>query len=156
MSVEELIEAAKKERGQQRYSEALSSARAAVDRAPDDADAWWQVALAHYSLNDLTSASTALRRTLDLAPSFAYGWTLYGRTLWRLKENDQAQKALERALELDSNEDAALEILADLYWEKNDDENQFSVLNRLAMAKGVPPRFYNQFCSAKISGFSSI
>lgn len=144
MTVEELIDLAKKRRSEKRHQEALSLANAAVEKAPNKADAWWQVALAKYALDDLAGASTALQKTVEFAPSFAYGWALYGRALWRLGQDAKALEVLEHALAVDADEDDALETLADLYGKKGDEDKQFKVLNHLALTKGVPARFFNR------------
>lgn len=144
MTVDELIEAAKNERTQKRYQQSLALAKSAVEKAPESANAWWQLALSQYVLDNLAGASTALQKTVELAPRYAYGWTLYGRTLWRLGEDSKAQETLEHALTLDSDDDEALEILADLYVTAGDEEKQFQVLSRLALLRDVPPRFLNR------------
>ena len=142
MTVDELIDAAQKERGQRRYEEALRLANAAVEQGPNRANAWWQLALTKDYLDDPAGAAAAYRKTIELSPAFAYGWTCHGRVLWRLDEDTKAREALERALELDPDEDDALTILADLYDKKGEKENQFKVLDRLALMKKVPARFF--------------
>ena len=123
-SADELIEKARDQRGRSRYEEALISSISATEYDPDNADAWWLVALNRLSLDDSQNALPALERTLELAPHFSLGWTRYGTTLLNTGDEDSAKDAFENALEQDSEQEEALEALADIYSRRNKDNQQ--------------------------------
>lgn len=141
-NTEDLIERAKNERTRGRYEEALVSAIAAADKDPENANAWWQVALNRLALGDARNAVPALNRTVKLAPHFASGWAHLGSALLQTGEKQSAQEAFERALQEEPEQEEALEALADVYFQQNKDSNsvddkELSVLTRLEEVAGL-------------------
>ncbi len=141
-TTDELISKSKDQRQRHRYEEALISATLATESDPDNAEAWWQVALNRLSLGDMRNAIPALERTVELAPYFSLGWVRYGSTLFKMGDEYSAQEAFETSLEEDPDQEEALEALADIYYRQNKDsretdERELSILTRLQDVAGL-------------------
>jgi tetratricopeptide (TPR) repeat protein len=72
----------------------------AVAEAPQWADAYYNLAVAHAQLNDWPEATKALRRATALDPGQGDAWALLGAALWTAGELSDAYEALERAAAL--------------------------------------------------------
>jgi len=90
-------EAALTERDPAAAAQALERA---VLLAPEQADAWFRVALARQDLHDLAGAADALRRVLALAPGRADAWVNLGIVLQEDGRLDAAMQAYGRAFRL--------------------------------------------------------
>jgi tetratricopeptide (TPR) repeat protein len=148
LTVDELIEKSKDQRKRERYEEALVSSLAAVDAEPDNADAWWQVALNRRAIGDTRNVVPALRKTVELAPHFATGWARLGSALMIIKEDGEAKKSFETALKCDSEELEALEALSEIYSRDEDgtqDEEELSILSRIEDQAGLSSLQLNRF-----------
>ena len=147
-TVDELIEKSKDQRKRERSEEALVSSLAAVDADPDNADAWWQVALNRQAIGDTRNAVPALRKTVQLAPHFATGWARLGSALMVSKENDEAKKSFETALKCDAEQLEALEALSAIYSEEKDSttrRRKVSILARIEDQAGLSSVQLNRF-----------
>lgn len=140
LTADDLIEKAIDQRNRKRYDEALVSGLAAVELEPDNANTWWQVALAHWMLSDHKKNLPVLRKVVELAPGFANGWSRLGQVLEELDNNREALTAFERALSEDADHEGALRGLARLYPELEDartDAEELHVLERLEALHGL-------------------
>lgn len=138
LSASDLIEKAKEQRRERRYAEAVVSAQSATQAEPNNADAWWQLALCFLATENDAEAMPALRSTTELAPGYAYGWTLYGTTLLRMGKPDLARAAFERAIEENPDEVDALSELANIYEKVEDEDAELKMLERLERLKRLP------------------
>lgn len=84
-----------------RLEEALLAARKATSLAPDDANAWWQLALAMQEHQGLDSAKHSLERVTELAPGFEGGWHELGRCHHVGGRLEEAVAAYEAALSVE-------------------------------------------------------
>ena len=117
MDAEELIKKAVEQRNRGRFEEAIISARAATAMDPENANAWWQLALNNYSIGKVDAALVAVRETNDLAPDFAQGWSKRGSWELEVGEASEAESSFEIALECDDEDLIALRGLAKIYGE---------------------------------------
>jgi len=140
-TADELIKKSRDQRQRGRYEESLISSISATRSDPENADAWWLLALNRLSLNDKVNALPALKQTVELAPHFSLGWVRYGSVLLSLGDNS-AQAAFEMALENDPDQEEALRELTEIYYSQNKDsretnERELSVLSRLDALVGL-------------------
>lgn len=115
LNAEDLIGKSKDQRSRKRYDEALISAQAATEVAPESADAWWQVALSRLSLGDTRNAIHALRTTVELAPWFAAGWAKLGRSFLDIGDAEKAKESFVIAIQEDSENLEALEAMSTIF-----------------------------------------
>ena len=123
LTAEEFIEKTINQRKRGRNEEALISAMAATDLEPNNANAWWQVALTYLNLNNTASAIKALRKTVELAPHFDTGWSYLGKELLKIEKEDEAIDAFQEAVALDEENIEALENIFKIYSKTNKKEN---------------------------------
>jgi tetratricopeptide (TPR) repeat protein len=131
---QELIERSKDQRQTKRFEEALVSAMAATKAAPDDAEAWWEVALSRLALKDNGNAIPALRRVIELAPRSDNAMARLGSALIETGDEAGAVLAFRQAFELNPENQNALESLSDYLSRKNDlsnDDEELSILHRI-------------------------
>jgi tetratricopeptide (TPR) repeat protein len=100
-SAENLINESIGHRKLRNFDAALASALAAVQAAPQNANAWWQASLNHWALNDTGAAEVALRKTVELAPTYEEGWELLGKVLLKKGNDIEALDTLNKVIELD-------------------------------------------------------
>ena len=101
-----------------RIEESLIAARHATKVDPEEANAWWQLALAVLAKDGQGAAVPHLKKTVELAPGFAYGWYRLGFAFKKSGMTDEAVEAWERAIEEDPIRVDALKALADAYGER--------------------------------------
>lgn len=99
-------------RGEGRLEEAILAARRATALDEDNANAWWQLALAQRAKDGGDTALAALEKVTELAPDFAGGWNELGRTHYSAKRYDEALEAYEQALEADSSHISSMRMVA--------------------------------------------
>lgn len=112
VEVKELTQRASQLRSDGRLEESLLAARRATSEGPQDANAWWQLALTLRRLDDDGRALTALKRVTELAPYFAAGWWELGRVYQKSDDLDDAIASFEEALAADSEHVPAMRSLA--------------------------------------------
>lgn len=132
--VKEYTQRAVKLRSEGRLEEAVIAARKAISMDSDDANAWWQLALAVIDKDGNAAALDALNRVTKLAPGFAAGWCERAIAHSKQGDEDAAIECAEGALEADSTHVRSLRLL--LYWLKlrkssDDDERRLEMLRRL-------------------------
>jgi tetratricopeptide (TPR) repeat protein len=98
-----------------RIDEALIAARHATKVDPNEANAWWQLALAVLAKDGQGAAVPHFKKTVELSPSFAYGWYRLGFALKKSGMTDEAVDAWVRAIEEDPVSVDALNALVDTY-----------------------------------------
>lgn len=148
LSVGELIEKAKDQRGRKRYEEALVSALAAVELDNQNSEAWWQVALSRSVLGDRKNTIVALRKTVELNRGASNAWARLGDLLLQECETEEAKDAFEWALAYDPEQTMALEGISAIYAEEDDqdqDDHEISVLERIERLSGFSKTQINRF-----------
>ena len=148
LSVYELIEKAKEQRGRKRYEEALVSALAATEQDDENSEAWWQVALSRSALGDNKNTIIALRKTVELNQGASNAWARLGDLLLKEGETEEAKDAFDWALIYDSEQITALEGMSSIYAKENDegqDEDEISVLERIERLSGLSKFQINRF-----------
>jgi tetratricopeptide (TPR) repeat protein len=136
---EEFIKKAVEYRENDRLDEAIISARRATALDPQNANSWWQLALAVHDKDGNGAAFAHFKKTTELAPSFAYGWHRLGLAYEKTGQTDEAVHCWERATEIDPERTDALELLLSAYREREkagDEEKIFDIL-RLIDAQGI-------------------
>jgi arylsulfatase A-like enzyme/cytochrome c-type biogenesis protein CcmH/NrfG len=86
-----------------RTAEALAAAQEAAKLAPQDADAYEQLALAHLQAGESALAREAGQRSVELDPQRANAWNLLGVALYQVGQRDAALSAWARAVEVNPN-----------------------------------------------------
>lgn len=148
LSVDELIEKAKEQRGRKRFEEALVSALAAAEQDGENSEAWWQVALSRTALGDSKNTIIALRKTVELNQGASNAWARLGDLLLKEGETEEAKDAFEWALIYDSEQTMALQGMSSIYAEEDDedhDEDEIAVLERIERLSGLSKFQINRF-----------
>lgn len=134
-SAKELVEQSETHRALKRLPEALASAIAATRADPQDANAWWQVALNRRDLGQAEHAKSALLELVDLAPWFASGWAELGKIEMAERDDEEAVISFENALEYEGDHLVALSNLAKIYGQRDVDHedatNEVKLLEKL-------------------------
>ncbi|MFM0002051.1 tetratricopeptide repeat protein [Paraburkholderia dipogonis] len=91
--------------------EAELVAKKAIDLDPDDANAWWQLALTLSAKNDLVPAIRAFEKVTELASHFADGWCELGLAHKKVARLDKAISYFESALNVDAEHVRSLRLL---------------------------------------------
>lgn len=110
--VKEYTQRAAQLRSEGRLEESVLAARKATTLDADDANAWWQLALAQGAKDGGDVAIPALQKVTELAPDFVGGWNELGRTHFRAKRRAEALEAYERALEADALHISSMRMVA--------------------------------------------
>jgi tetratricopeptide (TPR) repeat protein len=106
-------------RSEGRLEESVLAARKATALDPDDANAWWQLALSLQGKDD--SAILALERVSELAPDFAPGWNALGGAYLEVNRRHDALTAYEASLDADSTNVHGMRMVALLLKADSDD-----------------------------------
>ncbi len=134
LDVDELIAKAQDQRKRKRPEEALVSALAAVEVAPDNSDAWWEVALSRIGLKDTRNAILALEKTVEISPEADGAWARLGTLRLNNGDQEEAKDAFSECLDWHPENIDALEGMSKIYAEedaKDQDEEEASVLERI-------------------------
>ncbi|MCA3385473.1 MAG: tetratricopeptide repeat protein [Roseomonas sp.] len=118
-------------RGAGRVDEAVLAAKQAVNLDGNDANAWWQLALATWDRSGAVASIPHLAKTVELADGFAHGWHLLGDAHNSASISGKAIECWERAVEMDTERSDTWLRLADAYALRNetgDEEKQFEAL----------------------------
>ena len=130
-TAEEFIKKAVEHRENDRLDEAIIAARRATTLDPENANSWWQLALAVHDKDGYGAAFPHFKKTMDFAPSFAFGWHRLGCAYKKTGQTDEAVNCWERATEIDPERVDTLELLLSTYRERQkpgDEEKIFDVL----------------------------
>lgn len=131
---EELVKKATELRTSERIEEAILVARRATTVDPEDANAWWQLALAVARKDGDATAASHFKRVVELADHYAYGWYRLGRAYKKAGMTDEAVIAWETAVEKDDEQTDAMKELVEIYRTREregDKEKLFSALKKL-------------------------
>ncbi|MBN3801954.1 tetratricopeptide repeat protein [Paraburkholderia sp. Ac-20336] len=132
--IDEYNQKAQELRKQGRLDEAVLAARKATDIDPENANAWWQLALTLEQQNQLTAALRAFEKVTTLAPRFAAGWCEMGVAQKKLARIDKAIACYEAALKVDPEHERSLKLLETALGEREgrgDDRRRVEVLRAL-------------------------
>jgi tetratricopeptide (TPR) repeat protein len=127
VTVDDLVAKASQQRKRGRLKEALVSAHQATVLGPNNADAFWQLALCQLDTSDAVNAIDSLEKVSELAPLFARGWTRLGLALLEEGESERGQECLEQAVKLKPDEVDALLKLAPIYERNERPEDELRV-----------------------------
>lgn len=133
-SAEEFIKKAVEHRENDRLDEAIIAARRATTLDSENANSWWQLALAVHDKEGYGAAFPHFKKTMELAPSFAFGWHRLGWAYKKTGQTDEAVNCWERATEIDPERVDTLELLLSAYREREkagDEEKVFDILKLL-------------------------
>jgi Flp pilus assembly protein TadD len=114
-----------------RLQEAHVTARAAVDAAADDPEAWWTLGRCCLRLDDHVGATEAFRQVTELAPHHPAAWASLGVVLSDIGDQEAAVEPLRTAFKLGTENTRALYALAAYCEETNDEEGEYGALARL-------------------------
>jgi tetratricopeptide (TPR) repeat protein len=134
LSANDLIEKSKDQRNRKRFKEALVSALAAIEKDPDNPNAWWQMSISSLDIADKKNAIFALRKTVELAPQADIAWSYLGEILLEDGNHYEAREALQEALDWNEYNEKALQGMAQIYVKEDDkeqDDEEISVLDRI-------------------------
>lgn len=99
--VKELLQRSIRLREAGRLDEAYDCALSATSLEPDNANAWWQLALVARAQKDDIEERDALAMVTDLAPGFSEGWCSFANLEMRQKDYDAALTLFREALQQD-------------------------------------------------------
>jgi tetratricopeptide (TPR) repeat protein len=128
VTAEELADKAEEQRQRGRPEEALILARHATTLDPQDANAFWQLALCQLDLNRPAKAIEPLEKVTELAPSFANGWAKLGLALQTTGADDRAKACFENAITREPDGLDALNALASIYERDQQSDDEMLVL----------------------------
>lgn len=137
---EEFIKKAVEHREGDRLDEAIIAARRATVLEPENANSWWQLALAVHDKDGYGAAFPHFKKTVELAPSFAYGWHRFGWAHKKTGQTDEAVNCWERAIEIDPERVDTLGQLLITYREREkagDEEKVFEVLKLIDLQSAL-------------------
>ena len=112
---------------------ALAAFKAAVERDPNHASAWNDLAAEYIIVHNFDAAAQAAQRAVQLAPNFVKARINYGSALRGLKQYDQAVQEYQAALRTDPNNADAYFNLGILYLDA-EKVAQYDSKTRLEMA----------------------
>lgn len=117
-----------------RFDEALVAARRATSLDSDDANGWWQLALATWERDGPAAAVPHLLKTVEIADGFAHGWHRLGEAYELSALADKAIESWEQALAIEDERTDTLAALVEAYGKRDsegDDDKRFELLKRL-------------------------
>jgi tetratricopeptide (TPR) repeat protein len=123
---------------QNNLSEALSTAQTALEKLPDSAPLWREVASLHQHLDNLPSEVAARERVLALNPGDTDGLCRLAHALERQGQSDRAKSLLEEALRLQPRMGFARFLLASLLWRQ---EQKEPAVEQMKLAVALAPRY---------------
>jgi tetratricopeptide (TPR) repeat protein len=86
--------------GEHNADEAVAAARQAVDLAPDNVYAQFQLGLAYGEAKDMTNAAKAFDHAIAADPKFAYAYYYAGNAYYRIKRTDKMVNLFEKFVKL--------------------------------------------------------
>ncbi|MCS0585337.1 hypothetical protein NX784_27535 [Massilia pinisoli] len=134
VEVKEFTQRASQLRSEGRLEESMLAARHATTHGPEDANAWWQLALTLRRLDDDGRALSALERVTELAPHFAAGWYELGLVYEAFGQLDDAIAKYEMALTADSEHAPSMRMLARAL---KDDKSASATQRRLELLRAL-------------------
>lgn len=132
--VEEYNQRAKNLRNEGRLEESVLVARKATAIDPDNANAWWQLALTLQDKDGIAASIKALEKVADLAPHFAIGLCELGYAYKKTAQIDKAIELYQEALQQDPEHVRSLRFLIVALGERDkegDVELKLDALRRL-------------------------
>lgn len=130
-TADEFIKKAVEHRKNGRINEAIIAARHATTLSPEEANSWWQLALAVSEKDGSGAALAHFKKTTELAPHFAYGWHRLGEAYKKTGLRNEAIDCWEKAIEVDEGSIDTLGALLGAYRERDnadDGDKVFEVM----------------------------
>ena len=119
----------------------LAELQQAAEADADNPEAWQELALAHYSLNQYAEAAQAYERAVALDPESALLWSALGDSLAKASEvaeiPERAQEAFRRALAIDPRDPTARYFLA--VGKDLDGDHEGAIADWLSLLADTPP-----------------
>ena len=107
--VRSLIQKGTEKLGNNAYSEAIDLFRQALQQDPQQRDAYYNLGLAHYYLNNFTATAAACQKSLDLDSTFANARYMLALAHYHANQLDQAEAEAQRlAAQQDTRADVLL------------------------------------------------
>ncbi len=144
MSAEAFIARAKSLREQKNAAEAMLVAREATRIDPENANAWWQLGLATQAHQGVEKALDAFEKTTDFAPHFGSGWHFLGLAQIQAGKFEEAKSSFRLAYEMDEDLTTALDRLAEIGEETDDEKAELWALEHLEEASELSGRQCNR------------
>ena len=94
--VRSLIQKGTEKLGSNAYTEAIDLFRQAIQQDPQQRDAYYNLGLAHYYLNNFTATAAACQKSLDLDSTFANARYMLALAHYRANQLDQAEAEAQR------------------------------------------------------------
>lgn len=126
-----LVARAIEQRAENKLDQALASALAAVQHAPNSDEAWWQVAVSRLALRDYKNAIPALEKVIELEPASDGALAQLGRCFANIGALSEAEDAFTEAIEWNDENVTALRGLATIYQERDEESEAATELDFL-------------------------
>lgn len=94
--IRSLIQKGTEKLGSNAYTEAIDLFRQAIQQDPQQRDAYYNLGLAHYYLNNFTATAAACQKSLDLDSTFANARYMLALAHYRANQLDQAEAEAQR------------------------------------------------------------
>ena len=133
-SAKDYIKKAADLREEGRVDEALLAAKRAINLEEENANAWWQLALATWDRDGSAAAIPHLKKTVEFSSRFAYGWHRLGVAYKGAALIDKAIESWEQAVEADCDRADTWAQLAGAYSDRDqadDEDKRFEALRSL-------------------------
>lgn len=131
-------------RAQFENQEAVSWLIRATKADPNDAEAWFNLAIAQNDLGDNVDAEASAQKATSLAPSKTTYWYVYGEMLRINKKPDDAINAYKKAMEgKPSHQKAAAKLAFVLYEAGKYPEAEVFLTESIGKDRGNPYLYYN-------------
>ena len=111
-----------------KLAEALTISQTLVEKAANNIDAWYMLAVCHRYMNQHEKSLQALEQLLSLAPGYGRAYQEQGHNYLALNQAAQAKQAFEDAVKFNPALHASWRELANIYQQSGDQRN----LNRAA------------------------
>jgi tetratricopeptide (TPR) repeat protein len=146
-SVDELVKKAVDHRENGRIDAAIIAARHATTLEADDANTWWQLALALNEKDGARAAIPHFKKTTELAPSFAYGWHRLGLAYKKTDQLAEAVECWERAVDIDDDRVDSMRELLVAYSQREEDRDENRVFEILKLLDLKQELHTEQICN---------
>lgn len=113
------------------YEEAAEAFRTALEKDPENVDAYLSIGSAYLRLERLSEAARSFRKAIDLAPDNPRGHLGLGQTYQLYGDFESAFGELTKALEIDKDDPEVVYALAVFFQKTGDTEQEAAALERM-------------------------